>query len=155
MTYRYNDDLTLAAEYTSDLMRRESSYLNVDSPWNVGAQYRLNDTVSLSAQYLHGSTVSLGANINLNPKRPPAGAGKETAPVPMRARGGQNALQRTDRATLLDVLRVDGFDVLNLAEHRDYVRVDLRNTAYRPMHRLLAARVPHSSALHLMRSNVP
>ena len=49
----------------------------------------------------------------------------------MRARGGQNASQRTDRTTLLDVLRVDGFDVLNLAEHRDYVRVDLRNTAYR------------------------
>lgn len=131
MTYRYNDDLTFAAEYTSDLMRRESSYLNVESPWNVGAQYRFNDTVSLSAQYLHGSTVSLGANIILNPKRPPAGAGKETAPVPMRARGGENALQRTDRTTLLDVLRVDGFEVLNLAEHRDYVRVDLRNTAYR------------------------
>ena len=82
------------------------------------------------AQFLHGST-ALGANIKLNPKRPPAGAGKETAPVPMRARGGQNALQRTYRTTLLDVLRVDGFDVLNLAEHRDYVRVDLRNTAYR------------------------
>lgn len=131
ITYRYNRDLTLAAEYTSDLMRTESRYLNVDSPWNMGAQYRLNDTVSLSAQYLHGSTVSLGANIILNPKRPPAGAGKETAPVPMRARGGENALKRTDRATLLDVLRVDGFDVLNLAEHRDYVRVDLRNTAYR------------------------
>ena len=131
ITYRYNPDLTFAAEYTSDLMGRESSYLNVDSPWNVGAQYHLNDTISLSAQYLHGSTVSLGANIKLNPKRPPAGAGKETAPVPMRARGGENALKRTDRATLIDVLRVDGFDVLNLAEHRDYVRVDLRNTAYR------------------------
>ena len=131
ITYRYNDDLTFAAEYTSDLMGRESSYLNVDSPWNVGAQYRLNDTVSLSAQYLHGSTISLGANINLNPKRPPAGAGKETAPVPMRDRGGQNALKRTDRTTLLDVLRVDGFEVLNLAEYQDYVRVDLRNTAYR------------------------
>ena len=131
ITYRYNPDLTFAAEYTSDLMGHESSYLNVDSPWNVGAQYRLNDTVSLSAQYLHGSTVSLGANITLNPKRPPAGAGKETAPVPMRARGGQNAPQRTDRTTLLDVLRVDGFEVLNLAEHLDYVRVDLRNTAYR------------------------
>ena len=62
ITYRYNDDLTFAAEYTSDLMG-ESSYLNVDSPWNVGAQYRLNDTVFLSAQHLHGSTVSLGANI--------------------------------------------------------------------------------------------
>ena len=40
----------------------------------------------------------------------------------MRARSGENALQRTDRTTLLDVLRVDGFDVLNLAEHRDYVQ---------------------------------
>ncbi|MGB2409346.1 MAG: YjbH domain-containing protein, partial [Paracoccaceae bacterium] len=131
VTYRYNPDLKFAAEYTSDLMRRESGYLKVASPWNIGAQYRINDTFSLSAQYLHGSTISLGANINLNPKRPPDGAGKETAPVPMRARGGSNSVQRTDRATLLDVLRVDGFEILNLAEYPDYVRVDLRNTSYR------------------------
>jgi hypothetical protein len=82
ITYRHNPDLTLAAEYTPDLMRREASYLDVTSPWNVGAQYRLNDTVSLSAQYLHGSTISLGANITLNPKRSPAGAGKGNSTRP-------------------------------------------------------------------------
>ena len=131
ISYRHTPDLTFAAEYTSDLMRRESGYLTVASPWNIGAQYRLNDTLSLSAQYLHGSTVSLGANINLNPKRPPSGAGRETAPVPMRKRGGKYQLELTDRSTLLNVLKVDGFEILNLAEYADYVRVDLRNTTYR------------------------
>lgn len=131
VVYRYNDDLRFAAEYSSDVMRSESRYLDVNSPWNFGAQYRLNNTVSLSAQYLHGSTVSLGANIQLNPKRPPNGTGRETAPVPMRQRDGTLRIAQTDRDTLQTVLKVDGFDVLNFAEYPDYVRVDLRNTRYR------------------------
>ena len=131
VTYRYNEDLNITAEYTSDLMNRESSYLKVASPWNFGVLYRVNDTVSLSTQYLYGSTVSFGANINLNPKRPPSGAGKETAPVPMRARGAKMQLVATDQSTLLNVLKIDGFEVLNLTEYSDYVRIDLRNTTYR------------------------
>jgi len=131
ISYRHTPDLTFAAEYTSDLMRREAGYLTFASPWNLGAQYRLNNSLSLSAQYLHGSTVSIGANINLNPKRPPSGAGKETAPVPMRKRGGKYQLVSTDRSTLMAVLEVDGFEILNLAEYPEHVRVDLRNTGYR------------------------
>ncbi|MDC0491273.1 YjbH domain-containing protein [Paracoccaceae bacterium] len=131
ITYRYGSDLTLAVEYTSDIMHIESRYLDAPSPWNLGAQYRLNNSLSLSAQYLHGSTVSIGANINLNPKRPPAGAGKETAPAPMRKRGEKYQLVSTDRSTLMAVLEVDGFEILNLAEYPEHVRVDLRNTGYR------------------------
>ena len=131
VVYRYNDDLRFAAEYSPDLMRRESAYLDVNSPWNISAQYRLNDTVSLSAQYLNGSTLSVGANIHLNPKRPPNGTGRETAPVPMRQRDGTLRIAQTDRDTLQTVLKVDGFEVLNFAEYSDYVRVDLRNKSYR------------------------
>ena len=61
-------------------MSRESSYLDVKSPWNFGASYQLNDYVNLSAQYLHGSQVSVTAHVNVNPGRPPLLGGKGTCP---------------------------------------------------------------------------
>ena len=68
-------------------MRRESSYLDVKSPWNFGTSYQLNEYVDVSAQYLHGSQFSVTAHVLFNPSRPPLLGGKELAPVPMRLRG--------------------------------------------------------------------
>ena len=131
LTYKYNQNLRFAVEYSPDRMLREARYLEVQSPWNFGAQYRFNDTMTFAAQYLHGSTLSLGAMVNLNPKRPPHGAGKETSPVPMRARVGNTVILETDKTSLRNILAVDGFDVLNLQEHGNNIRVDLRNIQYR------------------------
>jgi len=129
--YKYNQNLRFAVEYSPDRMLREASYLEVRSPWNFGAQYSFNDTMAFTAQYLHGSTLSLGAIINLNPKRPPHGAGRETSPVPMRVRVGDTSLLETDKTSLRNTLAVDGFDVLNLQEHGNNIRVDLKNIQYR------------------------
>ena len=132
VTYSLGDRVTLAAEYSPDLMRREARWLDDVNPWNVGATYRVNDTLSLSAQYLHGSTLAVTANIAINPKRPPHDAGRETAPVPVRARGvGAAPVTRTDEATIRKVLAVEGFEVINFTEGGDYVRLDLKNTKYR------------------------
>ena len=132
VAYHLGDRITLAAEYTPDLMRRESRYLEVKSPWNLGATYRVNNTLSLAAQYLHGSTLSVTANIALNPKRPTNDAGRETAPVPMRARGdGTLAVPTTDEATIRKVLAVEGFEIISLEDHGEYVRLDVKNTKYR------------------------
>ena len=49
LQYHVSEKITLSTEYTPDLMSRESSYLNVNSPWNFGASYRLNDYIDLSA----------------------------------------------------------------------------------------------------------
>ena len=81
-----NEKVTLSAEYTPDTMSRKLIYLDVNSPWNFGASYQLNDYVNLSAQYLHGSQVSMTAHVSVNPGRPPLLGGKELAPVPMRLR---------------------------------------------------------------------
>ncbi|MDA0740636.1 MAG: YjbH domain-containing protein [Bacteroidetes bacterium] len=131
LTYQYNHRLRFAMEYSPDRMVREARYLAVSSQWNFGAQYRINDTVAVTAHYLHGSTLSLGAKINLNPKRSPNGPGKETAPIPMRARGEDSFAAETDKTSLSNILRVDGFHVLNLQERGDNIRVDLKNTQYR------------------------
>lgn len=132
VNYALGDRVTLSAEYTPDLMRREAAYLDVSSPWNFGASYQLNSALSLSAQYLHGSTLSMAAHVALNPKRPPHGAGRETAPVPMRLRGfGAPTADQTDEATIRKVLAVDGFEVIALSEDADAIRLDVKNTRYR------------------------
>ena len=132
VNYALGDRVTLSAEYTPDLMRREAAYLDVSSPWNFGASYQLNSALSLSAQYLHGSTLSMAAYVALNPKRPPHGAGRETAPVPMRLRGfGAPTAEQTDEATIRKVLAVDGFEVIALSEDADTIRLDVKNTRYR------------------------
>jgi len=122
---------TIAAEYSLDLMVREKNYLSVKSPWNVAASYQVNNTLSLSAQYLHGSTSSITATFALNPTRPPHDAGRETAPVPFRARGGDaSVVEQTDEAKIRKVFEVDGFEVLLIYQSTDYIRVDIENTKY-------------------------
>ena len=130
--YKLGERVTFSVEYSDDDMQSERRYLNVNSAWNIGAAYRVNDTISLSTQYLHGSTLAMTANIALNPKRPPHDAGRETAPVPVRARGGGAApVTRTDEATIRKVLAVEGFEVINFTDGGEYVRLDLNNTKYR------------------------
>ena len=132
LTYRLGERTMLIAEYTPDLMTQEKRYLSVKSPWNVAASYQVNNTLSLSAQYLHGSTASLTANFSLNPMRPPHDAGRETAPVPFRARERDApGVEQTDEATIRKVFEVDGFEVLIINQGTDYIRVDLENNKYR------------------------
>ena len=113
-------------------MPRESSYLEVKSPWNFGASYQLNDYVNLSAQYLHGSQVSVTAHVSVNPGRPPILGGKELAPVPMRLRG-KNILPVTinNEGTIRKVLAVDGFEINNLVFNDDTVIIMVKNTKFR------------------------
>ena len=82
-----NDKITISSEYTPDLMSSREFIFKVKSPWNFGASYQLNDYINLSAQYLHGSQLSVTAHVSVNPERPPLLGGKELAPVPMRLRG--------------------------------------------------------------------
>ena len=130
--YHINDKFTVSSEYTPDLWLRESSYLDVKSPWNFGASYNLNDYVSFSAQYLHGSQASVTAHVSVNPGRPPLLGGKELAPVPMRLRAG-NSLPVTisDEAKIRRVLAVDGFEFTNLNFYDDTVSIIVKNTKFR------------------------
>ena len=130
--YHINDKITLSSEYTPDTMSRESSYLDVKSPWNFGASYELNDYVNLSAQYLHGSQVSVTAHVNVNPGRPPLLGGKELAPIPMRLRGeGALPVNINYDAKIRKVLAVDGFKIQNLDFDDDTVSIMVKNTKFR------------------------
>ena len=127
-----SEKTTLSAEYTPDLMSRESLYLNVKSPWNFGASYQLNDYVNLSTQYLLGSQVSVTAHISVNPGRPPLIGGKELAPVPMRSRSVSALPVRvTDQGVIRKVLAVDGFEISDLDFNDDTVTILVKNTKFR------------------------
>lgn len=130
--YNFSENITLSAEYSSDTMARESSYLDVDSPWNFGALYQLNDYVSLSAQYLHGSQMSATAHVSVNPGRPPLLGGKELAPVPMRLRGeGSRPVKRSNENIIRKVLKADRFEVHNLNFKNNMVSIGVTNTKFR------------------------
>ena len=58
-------------------MLSESSYLEIKSPWNLGIAFQVNEYVNIATQYLHGSQLSVTANVNINPSRPPFLGGKE------------------------------------------------------------------------------
>ena len=132
LTYRLSDKITLASEYTPDLMTAESAYIGINSPWNVGLSYQLNNFVKFDGQYLHGSEVSLTTQITFNPKRPPALGGNELAPVPMRLRGEKTiALWDNDERTIKKVLSVDQFEVHKLDINSDTVSLFVTNTKFR------------------------
>jgi DNA-binding protein len=130
--YRVNEKMTVALEYTPDLMLRESSYLDANSPWNFGTSYQFNNYVSLSAQYLHGSQVSITAQVSVNPSRPPFLGGQELAPIPMRLRSNQSSLvSSSDESIIRKVLAVDGFEIQHFKLENDIASIGVKNTKFR------------------------
>ncbi len=132
INYDLSEKITLSTEYTPDTMPRESSYIDLKSPWNFGASYQLNDHVNLSAQYLHGSQASITAHVSINPDRPPLLGGKELAPVPMRLRGKKAlSVKKSDEAIIRKVLAVDGFEIKKLKFSNDNISIVVQNTKFR------------------------
>ena len=130
--YHLRENIKVLAEYTPDTMSLESSYLDVKSPWNFGASYQLNDYVNLSAQYLHGSQLSVTANVNVNPGRPPLMGGKELAPVPMRLRGKDSlSININDEAIIRKVLTADRFEIHYLNFDTNSVAIGISNIKFR------------------------
>ena len=130
-SYKFGEKVTFQAEYTTDTMSSESSYLDIKSHWNFGMSYQANDYVKLAAQYLHGSQVSLTAHVAANPSRPPM-LGTELAPVPMRVRGsGAFPFLNNDEVTIRKVLTADRFQIKNFKISDDIVHIGVTNTKFR------------------------
>lgn len=87
------DPLSIKLEYDSNDYTRETDGLRIpgyedfefvqDSPWNIGAEYRYNEYITLRAAYERGNTFSFGMEFSYNlvttvqgkfeaPKRPPS-----------------------------------------------------------------------------------
>lgn len=132
LNYKLGQKVRFSAEYTPDIMYMERPYISIESPWNYGISYVLNDYLQLSMQYLHGSQTSITANLYINPKRPPMKGGKELAPVPMRDRNSISfPVNQNNQDTIRKVLKVDKFEVRKLQFFDDEVKIDVVNTKFR------------------------
>ena len=126
------EKIMLSSEYTPDLMVREGQYLDIESPLNFGLSYQLNDYINVSAQYLHGSQISLTANLRVNPARPPMLGGKELAPVPMRQRQNSDITATQNNHELIKaVLSADKFEIHQLTFDDEIVKITVTNTKFR------------------------
>ena len=130
--YHVSKKIIVSSEFNPDLMLPESPYLDINSSWNFGASYQLNNHINLSMQYLHGSQVSVTAQVFVNPGQPPLLGGKELAPVPMRLRGeGSTPVNVSDEHIIRKILEVDGFEIHGLEFHDDFVSILVKNTKFR------------------------
>ena len=131
LRYKVDEKITIEYEHTTDQMLLESSYLSVRSPWNLGVSYQLNDYVSLSTQYLHGSQISVTAQVITNPARPPLLGGKDLL--------RSNAFAGRERTSVSDsfenkvgkVLQADNFKLLRFEIKNETVSVTVTNTKFR------------------------
>ena len=132
LNYHVTKNTVLSLEYSPDIMLRESRYSEIESPWNLGASYQINDYVDLSLQYLQGNQISLTAHVAINPNEPPLPGGKELAPVPMRLRGDLNLPVSQSNPTMIKtVLEADKFKIHSLSFSEDTVSLSVTNTKFR------------------------
>ncbi|CUH40724.1 hypothetical protein JSE7799_03459 [Jannaschia seosinensis] len=140
LQYRWDDRLTLNAEYSSDAYEEEEArgIFEAETPLNFGLDYRINDGARLGAYVLNGAEVGMTLQLALNPKRAPQGSGREGAPVPVTlrpARAEAPELWRTDwaqgervpqatRAALDQVLEAQGLDLV--ATRLEPARAEIR-----------------------------
>jgi hypothetical protein len=141
--WQASERLTLSAEYSSDDRSRAPGpgADGLDSPVNLGLQYRWAPGSILAAQYLHGEAFGLSAHFTLNPRKPPYGGDTSPAPMPVLHRGDvaaswagaitQDAIPSARRTSVVrSLLEAEGIELDAIALDGDRVRVRIRNTRY-------------------------
>ena len=132
LKYDLNEKTHLLLEYTPDLMKREERYMRIKSPLNVGVSHNLNNLLSVNVQYLHGSTIAFGANLQLNPKRSQTRNGSDKAPLPLRKRDIQNPLiSKTDTSAIKEILEADQFLINEIRLKPDHITLEVENKKFR------------------------
>ncbi|MFC2966995.1 YjbH domain-containing protein [Acidimangrovimonas pyrenivorans] len=92
--WRPTDQLGFKLEYSSDNYDREAGShdsFKRRSPWNLGMEYRLNNSYRLGAYYLYGSEIGARLSIVLNPRDRPTKGVLGPAPAPVALRPSRTA----------------------------------------------------------------
>jgi hypothetical protein len=101
-----NNKVRLKVEYSSDAYLRERTadpnYIDIKSPLNFSAEYKIAPNTSLSAHLIAGNEIGLRFSTAINPNRP-AVTGREEAPFPIRNR---QQIFTQQRALFGDVIAV-------------------------------------------------
>jgi hypothetical protein len=105
-----NKKTRLKAEYSSDKYASENNanpgFLNVKTPINFSAEYRLGRNNVISAHVIGGSEIGFRFSTSLHPHKP-AVVAREEAPLPVRNRGRLLATQRAKFGDVINVVDVE------------------------------------------------
>lgn len=94
LEYRIDDRWTVKAEYSSDDYTIESGRRRTfdrASPFNVGLEYAVHETMRVGAYYMYGSELGLAAQFFINPGQRPTGGIRGGAPDPVEVRPAREA----------------------------------------------------------------
>ncbi|QPM92568.1 YjbH domain-containing protein [Pseudooceanicola algae] len=150
--YRYNDQLVLTLEYSSDAYDEDSDPSDFvrDIPINFGATYQFDNGVDLTGAYMYGETFGVLLSYRFNPKSPPgpdggrAGLGPVVVPrsaAPLgwgtdldEARDGTAAAAPAGQAQMEAVLRrtlgAQGIVMLGARQEGSSIRIWMENTQF-------------------------
>lgn len=131
VTWSPSERLRFAVEYSSDSYLQESAdgVLERRSQVNLGVDWRLSETATVKAFFLHGDKVGLALHVQGNPARSRTPSGSHAGPVPVRYRGTPYDADGW-QARLRTALAGDGLDMVGVVPRGDYLRLDVRNARY-------------------------
>lgn len=90
VSWRYNNRVTLKAEYSSDAYlletRSNRDFFERKSPLNFGIDYKVTEGVQAQAYYLYGSEFGAAVNFIIDPKQSAVNGGAHGAPIPLQVR---------------------------------------------------------------------
>lgn len=146
ITWQVNDQLSLAAEYSSDDYQTEVAGLGGDEPGNLNlaAYYRFGQGYEVGLYTLGGETFGAQFSFSLNPRKAVYPSGLEKAPAPVRPRpapaadpegwSGQWAQDPTAQPAiqqvLSDALAKEGQLLESMALSGNRAEVRIRNQRY-------------------------
>lgn len=135
--------LTMVAEYSSDryILETAQGSFRPRNQFNIGASYRVNDSIVLGLNWLYGTTVGASIAFELDPSRPQYPAKIEPAPLEIAVRTSneqQQALTKMARQSqaksesphalphpqtsgLVDALWQSGFDFSDIRTKGNYL----------------------------------
>ena len=142
VAWRASEALTLKAEYSSDAYTGEAGRGLVDraSSLNFGLSYSISPALDLSVYHRFGNEIGFQLTSTFNPKRPPAGATPDPAPLPVAVRGEAGKATQSlvfgpggsSRETRLSALLLsDGVAVDNVSISGNVATVQIRNLRQR------------------------
>lgn len=141
-SWKYNDRMTLLAEFSPDVYPQENDRIGfmVRSPVNVGVQYRFKNGAQLTGSYLYGSTLGFSYTYFIDPKQSVAPGGQGASPPPLLpvdrvALASWNLDDETVTPTqkqeiLRDQLSEQGLRLVSLERRGETVSIGVENGTY-------------------------
>lgn len=146
VSWQATEKLTLKTEYSPDAYAEEVARTGFDLavPVNLGLDYRIGRSASVSAYYLYGSEVGIQFNLAIDPRRPPFPSGIEKTPLPVAPRPVRSAdpvgwsgewaaeaqVHPAVQAEVAKALAADGMLLESMALSASTVEVRVRNQTY-------------------------